>query len=418
MDKQCFFDFHVENDLPPPGYCKRFQSMSVNGLMIRSHRIRLNPTPEQELYFRQCADVARFSWNWALAEYNGALARQEKPSVMALRREFNRRRNEDGFAPWVRDVQSNAYGYAFRDLQTAISRYHKLRKEGKLKPPKGWRPRKDGKPFGWPRFKNRERTTPAFGLSNSGAMVFNGHWVRIRRCPGGLVNMAEPLRLQGRVLAGRATYVAGHWYLSVVVEMPAPAPVANDRAVGIDLGIKYRAVTSDGRFYENPKALARYSRKMRLLQRSLSRMERGGANYKKRRAEIARLHARIANIRRTQAHRITTEIVARYGIIGLENLNIQGMVKNRKLAKAISDAGMYQIRQQLEYKAQASGGRVVVISRWFASSKICSACGEQVEQMPLSVRHWACPNCGAEHERDGNAAVNIRNEALRLAGIA
>ncbi len=386
--------------------------------MIRAHRIRINPTPEQETYLRQCAGIARFTWNWALAEYNGALVRQEKPSLVALKREFNRLRSEDGFAPWVSDVQSYAYQYAFQDLQTAISRYHKLRKEGNLKPPKGWKPRKDGKPFGWPRFKNRERTTPAFGLANNGGMVFDGHWVRIQRCPGGPVNMAEPLRLHGKVMGGRVTCVGGHWYLSVQVEIPTPEPVANDRAVGIDLGIKYRAVTSDGMVYENPKALARYSRKMRLLQRSLSRMERGGANYKKRQAEIARLHARIANIRREQAHRITTEIVAGYGVIGLEDLNIQGMVKNRKLAKAISDAGMYQIRQQLEYKAQASGGRVVVISRWFASSKICSACGEQVEQMPLSVRHWACPNCGAEHERDGNAAANIRNEALRLAGIA
>lgn len=386
--------------------------------MIRAHRIRLNPTQEQEHYFRQCAGVARFTWNWALSEYNNALARQEKPSLAALKREFNRLRSEDEFAPWVGEVQCYAYQYAFQDLQTAISRYYKLRKEGKLTPTKNRKPRKDGKPFGWPRFKAKDRTTPAFGLANNGCMAFNEHWVRIQRCPGGAVNMAEHLRLQGKIMAGRVTYVGGYWYLSVLVEITTPEPAINDNAVGIDLGIKYRAVTSDGVVYDNLKTLAKYSRKMRLLQRSLSRMQRGGANYEKRRVEIAKLHAKIANVRREQAHRITTEIARGYGIVGLEDLNIKGMVKNRKLSKALSDASMYQIRQQLEYKVPTAGGRVVVIGKWFASSKICFACGEQVQQMPLSIRQWACPNCGAEHERDGNAAVNIRNEAVRLAGMA
>lgn len=392
--------------------------------MIRAHRIRLNPTPEQEQYFWRCCGVARFTWNWALAEYNNALDRGEKPKILELKKEFNRRRNEEGFSPFVAEVQTYANQYAFQDLQAAISRYHDLRKKGALKPPAGWKPRKDGKPFGWPRLKARNKVTPAFGLANNGGMRFDGHNVVISKCPGGAVNMAESLRFDGKILGGRVTYTGRHWYLSVQVELSNAEQTADlTKTVGIDMGIKYRVVTSDGVLYDNPKALDANRRKLARLQRSASRMwEMNGkeptANWRKQQEKIAKLYARIGNIRREHAHRMTTELVNEYGLIGVEDLNIKGMVKNRKLAKAVNDAGMYQVRQQLEYKSATVGGRVVVVDRWFASSKTCSACGEQVAELPLSVRSWACPSCGAEHNRDGNAAVNIRNEAVRLAGMA
>lgn len=359
-----------------------------------------------------------------MAEYNNALARGEKPKVLTLKVEFNRRRNEEGFAPFVGEVQSYAYQYAFQDLQSAISRYHDLRKKGKLKAPDGWKPRKDGKPFGWPRFKAKGKATPSFGLANNGGMKFDGHNVVIVRCPGGAVNIAEPLRFDGKVLGGRVTHTGGRWHLAVQVEIADTEKNADTlAAVGIDMGIKYRAVTSDGVLYDNPNALAANKRKLAKLQRSASRMwEMNGktptANWRKMQAKIAKLHARIADIRREDAHEMTTEIVNEYGLIGVEDLNIRGMVKNRRLARAVSDAGMYQVRQQLEYKAEATGAKVIVVDRWFASSKTCSACGEKVKELPLSVRQWACPSCGAEHERDGNAAINIRNEAVKLAGIA
>lgn len=380
--------------------------------MIRAHKIRLNPTEAQAKYFMQCAGVARFTWNWALDAYNMGVP------TGYLKLEFNRLRSDEGFAPFVNEVQSYAYQYAMQDLLAAINRYWTLQKAGKLKPPAGFKPRKDGKPFGWPRFKSKHKDTPSFGLANNGGMKFDENQVIIQRCPDGPVNMAESLRFNGRVLVGRVSYTGGHWYLSVQVEV-ADLPQSADlsKAVGVDLGIKYRAVTSDGVIYGNPKAIAKHQRKLARLQRSLSRMTKGGANYAKRKAEIAKLHERIGNIRREHAHTVTTELVGEYGLIGVEDLNIKGMVKNRKLAKAVSDAGMYQLRQMLEYKAQAIGGKVVKVDRWFASSKICSACGEQVAQLSLSVREWVCPSCGAQHERDGNAAINIRNEAVRLASL-
>lgn len=389
--------------------------------MHRAHRIRLNPTPEQEAYFWANAHVARFAWNWALAEYNNATARGEKPNVLALKKELTRKRKEEGFAPWLAEVQSYAYQYAFQDLGAAISRYFDLKRKGKLETPKDWKGRKDGKPYGWPRFKPRHKTTPAFGVANTGLKV-DGHSVIFSRCPG-VVNMAETLRFEGKIMSGRVTRTGGHWYMAIAVEMEDPAPLETTGAVGIDLGIKYRAVTSDGQITENLRAFADAQRKMAKLQRSADRMwkmngKQPTANWRKKQAEIAKLHKRIADLRREQAHELTTAIAQQYAVVGVEDLNIKGMVQNKKLAKAVSDAAMYQVREQLTYKVKAAGGKLVVVDRWFASTKRCSQCRETVPALSLSVRKWVCPNCGAQHDRDGNAAVNIRDEAIRIAGAA
>jgi len=375
--------------------------------MNRAHRIRLNPTAEQAAYFWRCAGVARFTWNWALGEYNAALARGEKPSLTALKLEFNRRRSEDRFAPWVGEVQSYAYQYAFQDLQTAISRYHERRQADKLKPPAGWKPRKDGKPFGWPRFKARDNTTPAFGLANNGGIRCTGHQAQIQRCPGP-VNMAEELRFDGRILSGRVTYIAGHWYLAVAIELPDPQPEPLPGRVGVDLGIKSLAVTSDGVIYENPKHLRGSQRKLAHLQREFSRRQKGSHNWAKTKAKITRLHARIGNQRREVLHEMTTDLVRTYGTVVVEDLNVSGMLQNHHLAQAVSDASFGEIRRQLEYKASAFGSKVVIADRWYPSSKTCNDCGQIVE-LTLAERTWTCPRCGVIHDRDLNAARNLRD---------
>lgn len=387
--------------------------------MLKAHVIRLNPTQEQESYFWRCAGIARFTWNWALAELNAAYERGERPVIGSLKLRFNRLRKEEGFAPFVGEVQSYAYQQAFADLQKALSRYHDFRKRGLLKTPAGWKGRKDHKPFGWPRFKARNRSTPAFYLANNGGLRMDGHQVVIQRCPGGPVNMTEQLRFAGKVMGGRVRYRAGHWYLTVQVDVPVEkAPMRTGPAVGLDLGIKALCVTSDGVIYDNPKALARHQRKMRLLQRSLARRKRGGSNYKKTQAKIARLHERIGNIRKHALHQISHEVTRDYGLVGLEDLNVAGMLKNGKLARSISDVALGELRRQIGYKGEWRGSQVVAVSRWFPSSKTCNACGYVMASMPLSVRWWQCPTCGAEHDRDGNAAVNLRCEAEKMAGAA
>ena len=379
------------------------------GLFIlhRAHRIRLNPTSEQEQYFWQCANIARFTYNWALGEYNTVLSRGEKPSVSKLKIEFNRLRYKEGFAPWINDVQSYAHQYAFIDLQVAISRYYNLHKADKLKPPLGWKPRKDGKPFGWPRFKARDAVTPAFGLANNGGIRCEGHSAYIQRCPKP-VNMAEELRLDGRILSGRVSYTGGHWYLAVSVELPDPQPEPLSGKVGVDLGIKSLAVTSDGVVYENPKRLRNSQRKLKRLQRELARREKGSSNYKKTKAKIGKAHQRIANQRREVLHEMTTDLISSYGTVVIEDLNVKGMLKNHHLAQAVSDAAFGEIRRQLEYKAPAYGSQVVVAGRWFPSSKTCNDCGYKTN-LTLADRTWVCLQCGVVHDRDVNAACNLRD---------
>lgn len=381
--------------------------------VIKAHKIRLNPTPEQAQYFWQCAGVARFAFNWALAEYNRRKAEGQPVKIVGkgktLKSEFVALKEQ---YPWLTEVSSYAYQGAFADLQKAISRYFDQKKKGNLKQPAGFKPRKDGKPFGWPRFKARDKTTPAFYQANI-CLRFDNHLVRIEKCPG-WVNMAETLRFSGKVMAGRVHYHANHWWLSVQVEVEQDELEPNSIAVGVDLGVKYLAVTSDGRIFTNPKPLAAAQRKLARLQRSFSRMEKGGKNWHKMKVRIARLHFRVANIRNGTSHQMTTELARQYGIIGVEDLNIKGMLKNKRLSKTISDAGLYEKRRQLEYKTAWNGGVVVPVSRWFPSSRMCSGCGNIKADLTLSDREWTCDNCGQFNHRDGNAAINIRDEAIRI----
>lgn len=403
-------------------------------IVTKAHKIRLNPTPEQEQYFRQAAGVARFCFNWGLERYQQKLDAKEKVNGRSLKKEFVAIK-DDQF-PWVGNVTTWAYQGAFDDLQSAFRMYFTKKKNGTLNRPKDWKPRKDGKPFGWPRFKSRNKTTPAFYLANI-TLHFNDNefWFDKRRV--GWINMTEPLRFEGRILGGRVSYHAGYWWLSVQVEIEIDDPALNNKAVGVDLGIKYLAVTSDGQIFDNPKALERAKRKLRRLQRKLDRQRRANnpdnynengtvksgvelewhtsENMKKTKAAIAKAHYRVSCIRNEASHQMTTDLTRNYGLIGIEDLNVSGMQKNKRISKAISDAALFEKRRQMEYKAVWTGSEVVTVDRWFPSSKRCNNCGETKPELKLSEREWTCENCGSVNHRDGNAAMNIRDEAIRIA---
>lgn len=382
-----------------------------------AHKIRLNPTPEQEQYLYRCAGVARFTWNWALATYNERLAKGERPNVVELKREFNRLRREEGFAPWVGEVQAHAYQYAFIDLGAAVSRYFQFKKAGRLTPPADWHGRGDGRPFGWPRFKGQARTTPAFGIANT-YMRVNGHRLEFTKCPGP-VNMAEQLRFEGKIMSGRVSRRGGRWYIAITVETDvefAPAPAGS--AVGVDLGVKSLAVTSDGEVFDNPRHLDALQRKRARLQRELARRMHGGANWQKTRLKLQQVEARIARRRREHLHVLTSDLATRYEIVAVENLNVSGMMQNRRLARAIGDVGFYEFRRQLEYKTAWRGGRVIAVDTFFPSSRLCNACGWRNGELALGDRRWVCAGCGRVVDRDLNAALNIRDEGLRVAHAA
>ncbi|WP_229491826.1 transposase [Massilia sp. HP4] len=226
--------------------------------------------------------------------------------------------------------------------------------------------------------------------------------------------MCESLRLAGKIVSASIDRVADRWYASIVVDTIASflPPAENQGAVGVDFGVTALATLSTGEIVVGPKALRTLLARVKRLARSLSRKVKGSRNYAKAKNKLARLHARIADIRRDGLHKLTTSITCRFHIIGIEDLNVKGMLGNRRLARSIADMGFGELRRQLEYKAEWRGGQVVVVDRWYPSSKTCSCCGHRLDTLDLQVRQWRCPHCGALHDRDVNAATNLRNMAV------
>lgn len=399
-------------------------------IVTLAHKIKLNPTNEQKAYFRKSCAASRKVWNWALSEYNKNNNQKITGKGNTLKARFTKLKKTDEWQ-WTNEVSTYATQQPFIDLQKAISRYFKLKKEGNLKPPKNWRGRKDKKPFGWPRFKSWRHSKSSFYESNNG-LKFNDHNVSLPKI--GWVNMSERLRFEGRVLGARISFDSGLWWISVQVQTEIePLKSNNNNIIGIDMGIKYLAKTSNGNEYHNPKALYKYQDKLAKLQQKLDRQlratnpdcyDKNGVGIKgkkptlsnrakKTKTQIQAINRKIANIRRDASHKMTTEITQNNGIICIEDLNIKGMMQNGRLAKAISDAALYEKRRQLEYKAALNGGIIIAVDRWFPSSKMCNVCGLINADLQLSDRFWECKECETIHDRDENAAINIKNEGMK-----
>jgi putative transposase len=208
----------------------------------------------------------------------------------------------------------------------------------------------------------------------------------------------------------------GRWYVTFMIDGDDPEPLKlTGHAVGVDLGVKDFAVTSDGQRIENPRHLARKARNLARYQRRLARKQKASANRAKAAAKVARAHRKVRNARRDFLHRASTRLVRGNDLIAVEDLNVAGLVRNRHLARAISDCGWGEFRRQLAYKCARYGRDLVVIDRWYPSSKTCSACGHLIAELSLSTRHWMCPACRARHDRDLNAAKNILAAGLAVA---
>jgi putative transposase len=209
----------------------------------------------------------------------------------------------------------------------------------------------------------------------------------------------------------------GRWYVAFAVDVHEPAPLpATSRAVGVDLGVKDFAVTSDEQRIPNPKHLEQRARSLARYQRRTARCQPGSANRAKAKAKAARAHRKVRAARTDFLHKTSTRLVRDNDLIMLEDLAVKNMIRNRKVARAISDCGWGTFREMLEYKAARCGRRVIVIDRWFPSSKMCSACGHVLAELGLKIRMWQCPSCGTRHDRDINAAKNILTAGLAVAG--
>jgi putative transposase len=366
--------------------------------MLIAHRIALDPNNQQATYLKKACGVARFAYNWALAEWKRQYEAWKadntlpKPTEAALRRQLNAIKREQ--FPWMLEVTKCApqmaiiqLGQAFQNFFAGRARYPQFRKKG---------------------------VQDRFTLTND---QFDIDGSRIRIPHLGWVRMREPLRFRGKLLSATISRVADRWFVSITVDTPDTShlPQAeNQGAVGVDLGVSALATLSTGEKIAGPKAHTALLARLRRLSRSLSRKQKGSANRAKAKVKLARLHARISHIRQDALHKLTTDLTRRFHTIAIEDLNVCGMARNRHLARSIMDMGFFEFRRQLEYKAAMRGGQVVVADRFFPSSKRCSACGHKLDDLPLSVREWTCPDCGSIHDRDVNAAKNLLAYGLAI----
>ena len=356
------------------------------------------------------AGAARFAYNAGLAHVKAALDAGEKPewSYFSLINWWNA--NKDTLAvsadgvPWWRENSKRAANTGLRSLASALSNWSKSRK-GKRK----------GRRVGFPKFKSKDRETPRFSYSTSGAHtggLIKGDPKALWLPRIGRVHCFENVaaRVNGaRVLNMTISRRGGRWYAALTVERDEPTAKQAPKggAVGIDLGVKALATLSDDTVIPNPHHLQADEQRLKRAQKALSRKMKGSKRRAKAKDRVARLHARIANRRTDTLHKLTTMLAQTYSDISIEDLNVAGMVKNHRLAKAVMDASFYELRRQLEYKTARSGARLHVVDRWYPSSKACSSCGVVKAKLSLSERVFRCDTCGFEIDRDLNAAINI-----------
>lgn len=353
--------------------------------MLLAHKIELVPTQEQAVYFAKACGVARFAWNWALAEWDRQYALGLKPNEMALRRQLNAIKRKQ--FPWMLEVTKLAPAEAIRHLGKAFSRFFAKRAKR-------------------PKFK-KKGVHDSFRAA-AGPSGFRSNDKLVLLPVIGWVEMREAVRFAGTIKSATVSSRTGRWFVSILVDTPWEVPPRKNQAVaGIDLGIKAMATCSDGTTFDNPMPLRKELKKLKRLNRRLSRKVKGSKNRAKAKAKVAKLHYRIANVRKDALHKATTEIVRKFSAVGIEDLNVKGMTANHKIARAIGDVGLYEFRRQLTYKAKMYGTDIVVADRFYPSSKTCHVCEHVLDTLSLKEREWVCPQCGTHHDRDLNAAKNL-----------
>ena len=375
--------------------------------MFESVKVALDPTPSQERRLVSHAGAARFAYNAGLAHVKEAIGAGMKPEwrFFSLANWWNANKNElavdaDG-ETWWQENSAESYYRALEALAKGLSNWSKSRRGDRK-----------GREVGFPKFKAKGGATPRFAYGTGCFGLVKGDPKALKFPRIGRVHCMEDVAARvgdAKVKRMTVSQRAGRWYASLTVEREEPAVRETPRggAVGVDLGVKVLATLSDGAVISSPRHLAASEKKLKKAQQALSRKTKGSNRRAKAKARVARLHARVANQRSDTMHKLTTRLTRKYSGISIEDLNVAGMVKNRHLAKAVSDASFGELRRQLEYKAARTGVRLHVVDRWYASSKTCSRCGSVKAKLSLSERTYRCDGCGLVLDRDLNAAINI-----------
>ncbi|HYY77769.1 MAG TPA: RNA-guided endonuclease TnpB family protein [Actinomycetes bacterium] len=369
-------------------------------LVHQAYRYELAPTAAQQAALASHAGAARWAWNWGLSVRQKAWRRRMQTlDAVDLHRLLCQLKRTRRYG-WLYEVSKCAPQEALRDLDRAYANY--------------FRGSKAGRRVGFPKFKKRGRCPDRFRLT--GAIRVEPGVVVLPRI-GRVATKEATGKFRGRILSATCRREADRWYCSLTVQVQRPdsAPVEGP-AIGVDRGIRTFAVCSDGTAIESSWALDRSLRKLRRRARAVTRKQRGSRNRAKAALALARLHRRIRNQRLDGLHKATTALAKAKSVIVVEDLHVAGMVRNRRLARAISDQGWAQFHRQLAYKCQWYGSILLVAPRFYPSSKRCSGCGQVKATLPLQVRVFACQKCGLVLDRDLNAARNLAWLAERVVG--
>lgn len=371
-------------------------------VVTKGIELRLDPTKAQKTYFNKCIGAERVAYNAMLNTkitlYRDYGVKNFHPNWSSLK----------DFYPWMKEVDSRCLNYAKIEVETAF---------------KNWfRSLKNGGNVGFPKFKKKAHagtyhntsmpSTPDRLFKDNKIFIPVIKWVKFR----GYKNLDLTHIKKIRNLTIKRTNT-GKYFVSVCCDVEIQEYKHTGSCVGLDLGVKDLIITSNGEKFENKHLLKHSEKRIKHLQKVLSKKSKGSKNREKARLKLATAYEKLGNKRKDYLHNLTTKIVRENDIICIEDLNVRCMLKNHKLAKSISDCSFSMIRSMLAYKCGWYGRKLVVIDRWSPTSKRCSCCGHTMPTMGLNIREWVCPKCGVYHDRDVNAAKNILDEGLRILDI-
>lgn len=388
-----------------------------NDLISIAHKIELIPNNKAKTHFKKAFGCSRLTYNWGLAKWQEYYKQGIKVSHFDLMKEFNAIKKEQ--FPFVYEVSKCATERPFFNLKSAFDKFFRDLKQGKVS---------------YPKFKTKRNNSGSYYLGNSQAVIKDGKYLRVPNL--GLVKMRKELRFDGKINSYTISQKGDKFFVSISMQITKeeyikthPKAKSNTLALGIDLGLKSFLTLSNGLEIKAPKPLSKFNRLIIKRSRQLSRKQHAKTkqealqgvkksnNYQKATLKLNKLHRRIANIRSDFLHKLTSSLVVNVKYFSLEDLNVQGMMSNHRLARSISDVNFYEFKRQLEYKARYNDRVFYQVDRFYPSSKTCSNCGALKDNLTLNDRVYCCDNCGTSIDRDYNASLNLLSQLKQHIGL-